>query len=692
MSVSLDMNEYLDLFLQETEEQLSILEAEIGRLAADPTDERIGAIFRAAHTIKGSSRAMGFANYADLTHEFENVLFKVRDRSLTVTPEISDCLIQTVDTMLSGKEILASTGNDIETYPQLVEQLNAFAEGAEAGPEVKPSVSKESPSWPLEVLESLQALPTMEGIYEVRVELDPTCGMKYVRMFMAITAMNSFGEILWANPIQEKIEAEEFDFEARFLVSLHANPTEVTKSLSSIGEVKAVDVVPYTAAVATLKPTQAASAEVEVGSDSIQMTERGDDRRQGDRRGPEPKREASQTIRVDVSLLDNLMNLVGELVIDRTRLSQIGANIAAKAASGEEVESLAETVGHIGRVTSELQEQIMRARMLPIDTVFQRFPRMVRDLSRKLGKKVEMVIEGGETEVDRSVIEGISDPLIHMIRNSVDHGLEPNSEERVAAGKPEVGTVRLTAKHKDNAIWVEIIDDGRGIDAAKLRAKAVEKGLMTADAASRLSDRDAQMLIFHSGFSTAKEVTDVSGRGVGMDIVRSNIMAMGGLIDLESTVGAGTRFILKLPLTVAIMGGLLSRVSDVDYVMPIGSIIETLSIDAQPIMQVGRQPVIILRGQTVPILKLRNLFKVPGSFTEESADNYVVVVGSAEQKVGLVVDRLLGEQEVVIKSISKYCGELPGISGATILGNGRVALIVDINSILEVTRGFENGC
>ncbi|OWU64446.1 MAG: chemotaxis protein CheA, partial [Armatimonadetes bacterium Cent15-Ar3] len=543
-----------------------------------------------------------------------------------------------------------------------------------------------------EVVDSLQALPTLEGIYEVRVELDPTCGMKYVRMFMAITAINSFGEILWANPIQEKIEAEEFDFEARFLVSLHANPTEVTKSLSAIGEVKAVDVVPYTAAAATPKPTQAVSAEVEVGSDSIQMTERGDDRRQGDRRGPEPKREASQTIRVDVSLLDNLMNLVGELVIDRTRLSQIGANIAAKAASGEEVESLAETVGHIGRVTSELQEQIMRARMLPIDTVFQRFPRMVRDLSRKLGKKVEMVIEGGETEVDRSVIEGISDPLIHMIRNSVDHGLEPTSEERVAAGKPEVGTVRLTAKHKDNAIWVEIIDDGRGIDAAKLRAKAVEKGLMTADAASRLSDRDAQMLIFHSGFSTAKEVTDVSGRGVGMDIVRSNIMAMGGLIDLESTVGVGTRFILKLPLTVAIMGGLLSRVSDVDYVMPIGSIIETLSIDAQPIMQVGRQPVIILRGQTVPILKLRNLFKVPGSFTEESADNYVVVVGSAEQKVGLVVDRLLGEQEVVIKSISKYCGELPGISGATILGNGRVALIVDINSILEVTRGFENGC
>lgn len=687
MSAGVDMNEYLDLFLQETEEQLTILEAEIGKLEADPTDERIGAIFRAAHTIKGSSRAMGFANYADLTHEFENVLFKVRDRSLTVTAEIAECLIQTVDTMLSGKETLANTGQDICTHPDLVESLNMFASGATGETALKKSTTSQSVVWPDEVLESLKALPTLDGIYEIRVELDETCGMKYVRMFMVISAINGFGEILWANPVQEKLEAEEFDFEARFLVALNANPADAIKSLSAIGEVKTVDVVPFTA-LTTIPAVQTES----VPSVVEEMVERGDDRRQTDRRAPEAKRETNQTIRVDVSLLDNLMNLVGELVIDRTRLSQIGANIAAKAASHEEVESLAETVGHIGRVTSELQEEIMRARMLPIDTVFQRFPRMVRDLSRKLGKKVEMVIEGGETEVDRSVIEGISDPLIHMIRNSVDHGLEPSVEERVKAGKPEVGTVRLTAKHKDNAIWVEIIDDGRGIDAERLRAKAVEKGLMSAEAAARLSDRDAQMLIFHSGFSTAKEVTDVSGRGVGMDIVRSNIMAMGGLIDLESTVGVGTRFILKLPLTVAIMGGLLSRVSDIDYVMPIGSIIETLSIDAQPITKVGRQPVIILRGQTVPILKLRNLFKVPGSFTEESADNYVVVVGSAEQKVGLVVDRLLGEQEVVIKSISKYCGELHGLSGATILGNGRVALIVDINSILEVTRGFDNGC
>lgn len=691
MSAGVNMNEYLDLFLQETEEQLTILEAEIGKLEAEPSVDRINAIFRAAHTIKGSSRAMGFSNYADLTHEFENVLFKVRDGSLTVTLEIADCLVQTVDTMLSGKEVISDTGEDVPTYPELVAMLNEIASGGSGESSV--ATPAKALAWPQEVLEGLSALPTLEGIYEVRAELDQSCAMKYVRMFMVVSALNGFGEILWANPEQDKLEKEEFDFEARFLVALNANPADVTKSLSAIGEVASVDVTPFVMSQVEEVSAQPETPKEEAISEQIAEDRRDSgDRRQGDRRAAGEKRESNQTIRVDVSLLDTLMNLVGELVIDRTRLSQIGANIAAKSESNEEVDSLAETVGHIARVTGELQEQIMRARMLPIDTVFQRFPRMVRDLSRKLGKKVEMTIEGGETLVDRSVIEGISDPLIHMIRNSVDHGLEASAEERISAGKSEVGSVKLSAKHKDNAIWVEIVDDGRGIDPDRLRAKAVEKGLMSADAAARLTDRDAQMLIFSSGFSTAKEVTDVSGRGVGMDIVRANIMAMGGVIDLESTVGVGTRFILKLPLTVAIMGGLLSRVTDVDYVMPIGSIIETLAMDAQRVTKVGKQPVIILRGQTVPILKLRDVFKVPGSFSKEDADNYVVVVGSAEQKVGLVVDRLLGEQEVVIKSISKYCGELSGLSGATILGNGRVALIVDINSVLEITRGFENGC
>jgi two-component system chemotaxis sensor kinase CheA len=690
MSSGINMNEYLDLFLQETEEQLNILEVEISKLLDDPSDERIGSIFRAAHTIKGSSRAMGFGNYADLTHEFENVLYKVRDKSLDLDVDSADILIQTVDLMISGKETIANEGVDITPDAEILNALIAIAGGHAGDDTGGQSAILEKVEWSQEVAQSLQLLPSHDGIYEISIQLDSQCGMKWVRIFMAINAMTGFGEILATSPTQDKLEAEEFGLDAHFLLMSTENPAEIHKAISNISEIVNCVIQPYSAKtdIAGKNAVDEVNTQIaQAKEEQVESVAKADPK---DSVKSEPKGQTSQTIRVDVSLLDTLMNLVGELVIDRTRLSQIGATIAAKSQNQEQVDALAEATGHLARVTGELQEQIMRARMLPIDTVFQRFPRMVRELSRKLGKQVNMTIEGGETEVDRSVIEGISDPLIHMIRNSVDHGLE-GPEDRKAAGKDPVGKVVLSARHKDNAIWVEIVDDGRGIDPEKLRAKAVEKGVMSKDAAARLTDRDAQMLIFHSGFSTAKEVTDVSGRGVGMDIVRANIQSMGGIIDIESTVGVGTRFILKLPLTIAIMGGLLSRVENVDYVLPIGSVLETLALEKLEVKNVGRQPVIVLRGSTVPVLKLRTIFNVPDRFSEESADNYVVVVGSAEQKVGLIVDKLLGEQEVVIKSISKYVGELQGLSGATILGDGKVALIVDVNSILELTRGFEHG-
>ncbi len=676
MSNGLNMADYLDLFLQETEEQLSILESEIGKLESEPTETRIDAIFRAAHTVKGSSKAMGFSGYAELVHEFENVLYLVRDGSMTVDSEIGELLVRTVDSMVSGKEHIASSGEDYLPEMDLIASLKMLSSGK---PSAAPATSKPTQSvvWPAEVIDALHLLPNLDNVYHVKVTLDQTCVMKYVRIFMVMNALNGLGEMLASNPSQDKLEAEQFDFDADFLVALDAKEDEMLESLKAIGEVSGIVATKYEAANEASSATKVEAAVEVVKAEGVPTAEKA-------------KRETNQTIRVDVSLLDDLMNLVGELVIDRTRLSQIGANIAAKSSDFENTDALAETVGHIARVTGELQEQIMRARMLPIDTVFQRFPRMVRDLARKLNKQVALNIEGGETEVDRSVIEGISDPLIHMLRNSLDHGLEDGAD-RVKAGKPEGGTITLSAQHRDNAIVIELSDDGRGIDPSKLRDKAVEKGIMTKEAADRLTDRDAQMLIFHNGFSTAKEVTDVSGRGVGMDIVRSNIQAMGGLIDLESTPGQGTKFILKLPLTVAIMGGLLARVGTVDYVMPIGSVVETLSLDSVKVQKVGKRSVMLLRGQTVPLMKVVEVFKVRESFVKESAEDYVVVVGSGDQKVGLVVDRLLGEQEVVIKSISKYCGELRGLSGATILGNGKVALIVDVNSLLEVTRGVDHG-
>jgi len=394
------------------------------------------------------------------------------------------------------------------------------------------------------------------------------------------------------------------------------------------------------------------------------------------------KGETGQTVRVDVGRLDTLMNLVGELVIDRTRIAQIGSELTLKYRD-ENVDALGETVSHIARITSDLQDQIMKARMMPIETVFNRFPRVIRDLAQKLGKDVKIDIFGGETELDRSVIEVIGDPLLHILRNSVDHGIEM-PEEREAAGKPKQGRIVVSAKHQENHIVIEIADDGKGIDVATVRRKAAEKGLMSADAAERMTDKEAMQMIFASGLSTAQVVSEVSGRGVGMDIVKSNIQKLGGIIDLESAVGEGTRTQLRLPLTLAIIRGLLVRSCGNVYVVPLGSVIETLLADKKEIQYVSRHEVIVIRGMTTPLLRMREFFQTRKNVAGNANQVFVVVVGLAEQRVGIVVDDLIGEQEVVIKSLSRFCGDVPGVSGATILGDGNVALIVDVNGIIGV--------
>jgi two-component system, chemotaxis family, sensor kinase CheA len=686
MSAGINMNEYIDLFLQEADEQLAILEGQIRDIGTDPSSDRIASIFRAAHTIKGSSRAMGFVNLADLMHEFENIMFKLRDGTLEISDAIADALINTVDILMTGREHIASSGEDMPKEPALVTQLQAYGNGGVVVDQENASDDSTGFCWDEGITDALAQLPDLSEVFEVTVELDDACAMKWVRVFMVINALTAMGEILATYPSQDELEAEQFESTVRFLF-MSGDTSSLKGTIANIGEVVSVECSQYCAEPASNEQAEEKAVLISptVPTAPVAVKEVSSKPPAG---SPQTttKNTANQTIRVNVSLLDTLMNLVGELVIDRTRLSQIGANIAAKSESIEHIEALAEATGHIGRITSELQEQIMRARMLPIDTVFQRFPRMIRELSKDLDKPVQVVIEGGETEVDRSVLEGISDPLIHMIRNSVDHGLETR-DERVNVGKDVTGIVRLSACHKDNAICIEIQDDGRGINPDKLREKAVEKGLMSADAAARLTDRDAQMLIFHSGFSTAKQVSDLSGRGVGMDIVRSNIQALGGTIEIDSQVGVGTRFTLKLPLTVAIVRGLLARVSNVDYVMPIGSVIETHAAEGIQIKKVGKKEMTLLRGETVPIIRMRDQFKTAYREEDSLADNFVVVVASADQKIGLLVDRLLGEQEVVIKSIGSYCGDVKGISGATILGNGRVALITDTNHLVEVSRG-----
>ncbi|HEX2924580.1 MAG TPA: chemotaxis protein CheA, partial [Chloroflexota bacterium] len=387
-----------------------------------------------------------------------------------------------------------------------------------------------------------------------------------------------------------------------------------------------------------------------------------------------------KTVRIDVSRLDNLVNLVGELVIDQTRLTRLGTMLQGKY-DDDSVSDLSETSQHIGRIVDELQESIMKARMLPVESLFNRFPRVVRDLAQRSGKKIDFVVEGRETELDRSVIEELHDPLVHLLRNCVDHGVEP-PEKRVAAGKPEVGQIRLSAMHRENRILIRVQDDGAGMDAAKIKATAIKRGVLTAEAAERLSDQEAVELVFMPGFSTAEKITDVSGRGVGMDIVRTNIEKLNGSVTIDTHIGQGTCFTLELPLTLAIIDALMVGVGDQIFAIPLVSVMETLRVWRSEIQSINSRQAIQLRETVLPLITLEKALALPSS--QESVDRvFVVAVRVGDNRFGLVVDSLLGELQVVIKSLGRQVGTIAGVTGATILGDGRVALILDVPSLVK---------
>ncbi|MCX7799403.1 MAG: chemotaxis protein CheA [Fimbriimonadales bacterium] len=674
----LDMSQYLDLFLQEADEQLDILEQETLKLEREPTQERLQKIFRAAHTLKGSSRAMGFLTFAEVTHEMENLLDLLRGGQLEVTTEIADALLACLDTLSAIKGRIADGKGDAFEASELLQQLRALAKGATAE---EASKSGSSPSeLPAELVRKLSEKAGQGPILRASIRLVPDCVMKFVRAFMAINAVNERGTLVATHPDGEALEEEKFGDMFQLFFRSDAPLQEWEAKFGAIGEVAEAKVSVWTPPANVAAPAGAAAkdepAEVPASRPAAKPAQATGAR----------KADTGQTVRVDVARLDELMNLVGELVIDRTRVAQIGAVLASKYDNEENVEALAETVSHIARITSDLQDQIMKARMLPIETVFNRFPRMVRDLANKVGKEIRLELQGGDTELDRSVIEAIGDPLLHILRNSVDHGIEP-PEERLRAGKPQTGQIVVSARHQENHIVIDIEDDGRGIDVARVRQKAIENGLVSAEAAERLTDKDTLQFIFASGLSTAQQVSEVSGRGVGMDIVRSNIQKLGGIIDVESTPGRGTKFSLRLPLTLAIIRGLLVSVGGVVYVIPLGSVVETLLIHRKEIQTVHAREVILIRGVTTPLVRMAEALGMAGTRDRRQQDEfYVVIVGVAEQRIGLVVDRLIGEQEVVIKSLSGFVGDVPGVSGATILGDGNVALIADVNGIISCGR------
>ncbi|HBT47575.1 MAG TPA: chemotaxis protein CheA [Peptococcaceae bacterium] len=672
-----DMSQYLGIFLDETDEQLQQLDEAVVLLEQEPDNrELLNKIFRIAHTLKGSSASMGFEKMATLTHRMESVLDALRRGELRVTAGTIDLLLACLDKLRELKAQLASGHEgDVDTS-DLVGRLEDMLAGEGAGDDGSPPPAFE----PLrldDVEENVVRAAEIRGYraYEIRVELEADCRMKGARAFLVFNNLKDLGEVVKSEPHTQELEAEKFGNTFRLVFLSKEDADTVANVIKSISEIKEVTVRPLTldegaGQVAERRETSLAAphlaneAEPEAGA------------------RPSPERRVTQTVRVDVQRLESLMNLVGELVIDRTRLAEVGNNLKLRLGNEELVEMLEEISLHIGRITSDLQEEIMKARMFPIDQVFNRFPRMVRDLAQKAGKEISFIVEGRETELDRTVIEEIGDPLIHLLRNAIDHGIE-EPEERVRLGKPRYGTVVLKAFHQENQIVIIVEDDGRGIDAEGLKRRAVEKGLLSPEGAARLSQREALDLIFLPGFSTSDRITDVSGRGVGMDIVRAHLEKINGTIDIQTTHGKGTRFTIKLPLTLAINRSLLVTLGERVYAFPLANVVEIIEVEPSQVKRVQHREVTVVRGQVLPLVYLAEALGLKGAGRAAEGKAAVVIVGLAEKRVGFIVDSLIGEQEIVIKSLGSYIGKIPGIAGATIMGDGRVALILDIHSLVE---------
>ena len=680
-------NQYMDMFLDESHEHLQSLNE--GLLRLEENMEEIGAvndIFRNAHTLKGMSATMGYAKIAELTHEMEDVLDLVRKEQLKLNEDIMDTLFKCLDSL---EQMVDSVGNgeseDVVDVSDLVAKLSSISKGTPAPAAAAPAAAASQPE--AETAEGDAGLDLDEidldvmkkakeaglHIYHVKVTLMETCVLKAARSVMVMHALDEIGDVIKSIPAAEDLEQEKFEFSFDVVVATENDVETVKNAVDTVSEIEDIavqeldpdklgkDAAPAPAAKTAAAPAAKAAASAEK-KDAAKPAAA----------APAKKQHQSQSVRVDIEKLDTLMNLMGELVINKVRLEQIGQT--------HRMSDLMETLEQMDRVTGDLQNIVMKVRMVPVSAVFNRFPRMVRDVSKELGKEINLTIEGEETELDRTVIDEIGDPIMHLLRNSLDHGVE-SPDAREEKGKPRVGEVGLIARHEGNNVVIMITDDGAGIDASKIRRKAVEKGMVTQEEADRLDDADAVRLIFLPGFSTAEQITDISGRGVGMDVVRSKIEALSGHVDVETHIDEGSVFKIKLPLTLAIIQAMLVQVQDEMYAIPLGSIDSTINIEPTDIQTVQNKEVIVLRGEIIPIIRMEEALQVP--HTKDSDELFVVVVHAGEAKAGIVVDNLIGQQEIVIKTLGNLFAGLKLFGGATVLGDGKVALILDVATMIQ---------
>lgn len=709
----MDLSQYLEIFIDETKEHLQTLNDQVLIMEQDPNNsDTVNEIFRAAHSLKGMAGTMGFKRMQRLTHDLENVFSEIRNGKISVTPDIVDIVFKCLDA-LEGylANIQESADEGTEDNEEIINLLNAALDGGSySAPVSEPEVPAEEAPAAASVSEDASSSKSSNGdkakfhelaladfevkamkdavangmhVYGATVYIQETCILKAARAFLVFKGIESVGEVAKSEPSVQDIEDEKFDFDFSVFVISEKDIDQVEKVMSNVSEIQEVVIEEFNPDNAKIASSDAKTEEAEEEAPAVQEAPAEHAAAPAAKKEPEKKNTdankkkpvVNRSVRVDIEKLDDLMNLVSELIIAKNGLVSVSANEA-----GNHNQQFNEQIEYLERITTNLHESVMKVRMVPIESVVNRFPRMIRDISKKLNKEMELIMTGEETELDRTVIDEIGDPLMHMLRNAADHGLE-NTLDRIKLGKPRVGTIRLDAYQDGNNVTIEVSDDGKGVDAEKVKASAVKKGAITEEQAEKMSDKEAIDLLFRPAFSTAEKVSDLSGRGVGLDVVKSKIEGLGGDVEVSTVLGEGTTFTVRLPLTLAIIQALMVDIREEKYAIPLSSIVTVEDIPASEVKLVQNKEVINLRGNVIPLVRLSEELDFE-PLDEEPESLVVVIVKKGDKQAGLVIDNLIGQQEIVIKPLGKYIYIHKMFSGATILGDGEVALILDTNTLL----------
>ncbi len=687
----MDVGQYLEIFIDETSEHLQSLSDCIMTLEKEPDNkDTINEVFRAAHSLKGMAGTMGFKRMQHLTHDMEDVFQEVRSDKIAVNSKMIDILFKCLDALDRYLETIKETSDEgIEDNQAIIKELNDFiaqSEGQEAPPAAPEETAADSSEGAekkflkLELTnsekESIRNAKDEENhIYGFTVYIHAECLLKAARAFLVFQAVEDFGEIVVYRPDPHDIEDEKFDLDFSFFMVAKESLEKILPAVKAVSEITTVYAEEIQPDVYAQKEEKEEQPHVELPVQAETAAPQADMQPKSQPAAVK-KPVTSRTVRVDIEKLDALMNQVSELIIAKNGI----VSISASEGGSFESQSFHEQIEYLERITTNLHESVMQVRMVPIESVVNKYPRMIRDLSRKLDKKMELFMSGEDTELDRTVVDQIGDPLQHLLRNSADHGLE-SAEVRRERGKPETGSIYLNAFQEGNNVIIEVSDDGNGIDTEKVKEKAIQRGVITPEQAEIMDQKEIVNLLFMPSFSMAKKITDISGRGVGLDVVRSNIEALGGDVEVVSKLGEGSKFTVRLPLTLAIIQVLMVELRDEKYAVALGSIQNIEDIPVKDIRYVEAKEVIHLRGLVIPLIRMDKILDIE-PLEEEPENLTVVIVKKGDKYAGLVVDRLIGQQEIVIKSLGKFIRNNKVISGATILGDGEVALILDVNALV----------